>query len=129
MIARSGWCRSTTPEQLVGVADGGDDVLAGVGEDAGQPGPEEHGVLGDHDPHGSSTRIVVGPPSGLITYIVPPMPATRSRSPCRPGALRRVGAAVAVVADLDDESVAGRAIETLARVAPAVAGDVRRAPR
>ena len=55
------------PEQFVGIADGGDDILAGVGQDAGQSGPQEHGVLGDHDPHGISTRIVVGPPSGLIT--------------------------------------------------------------
>ena len=70
--------------QLVGVADGGDDLLAGVGEDPGEAGAQQHGVLGDHDPHGSSTEIVVGPPCGLITYIVPPSPATRSRRPLRP---------------------------------------------
>ena len=69
-IARSGWWRSTADEQLVGVADGGHDLLAGVDEDAGQAGAQQDGVLGDHDAHGSSTEIVVGPPSGLITYSV-----------------------------------------------------------
>ena len=71
-------------EQLVGVADRGDDLLTGIGEDPGQSGPQQHGVLGNHDPHGSSTDTVVGPPFGLITYIVPPSPATRSRRPWRP---------------------------------------------
>ena len=46
--------------------------------------PQQHRVLGDHDPHGSSTEIVVGPPGGLITYIVPPSPATRSCNPAGP---------------------------------------------
>ena len=70
--ARSGWWRSTAVEQLVGVADGGHHVLAGVDQEAGEPGSQEHGVLGDHDAHGSSTEMVVGPPGGLITCSVPP---------------------------------------------------------
>ena len=28
--------------QLVGGSDGGDDLLTGVGQDAGQPGPKQH---------------------------------------------------------------------------------------
>ena len=62
-----GLMQSHDPQQLLGVADRRHDVLAGVGQDARQPGAQQHRVLGDHDPHGSSTRIVVGPPSGLIT--------------------------------------------------------------
>ncbi len=59
--------QSHDPEQLVGIADRGHHVLAGIGQDPRQPRTQQHRVLGDHDPHGSSTRIVVGPPSGLIT--------------------------------------------------------------
>ncbi len=38
-------------DQGVAVAHRGHDLLAGVDEQAGQPGPQQHGVLGDHDPH------------------------------------------------------------------------------
>ena len=51
-----------------------------------RPGPEEHGVLGDDDPHGSSTRRVVGPPAGLITS----QRATEAGRPGRGGRRRPV---------------------------------------
>src|SRR4029453_11329426 len=69
------------PEQRFGVAHGGDDLAAAVVEQLGQPGLEQHGVLGDHDPHGSSTVIAVGPPGGLSTVRVPSTPAARWVSP------------------------------------------------
>ena len=73
-------------EQGVAVADGGHDLLAGVDEQAGQAGSQEHGVLGDHDAHGSSTITVVGPPAGLSTCMRPPRAATRSARPCEAAA-------------------------------------------
>ena len=54
-------------DQGLAVAHRGHDLLAGVVEEPGQPGSQQHGVLGDHDAHGNSTRIVVGPPLGLDT--------------------------------------------------------------
>ena len=112
-------------EQLVGVADGGDDLLAGVGEDPGEPGPQQHGVLGDHDPHGSSTDTVVGPPFGLMTYMFPPRPATRSRRPWSPEPRAGLGAALAVVAHLDDEPVTGPGDRHVRPGGVGVLGDVR----
>ena len=119
--ARSGWCRSTTPQQLVGVADGRDDLLAGVDEEAGEPGAQQHGVLGDHDPHGSSTGEG-GRPARRADDVHPAAeggdPVAQARAGPVPAAA--VGAARAVVADLDQRAgrSAGRG-STRARVASA----------
>ena len=104
--ARSGWLRVDRVDAALAVADGRDHLLARVDQQAGEPGPQQHGVLGDHDPHGISTSSVVGPPGGLITCIVPPTAATRSRRPRSPVPRRLVGTTAAVVADLDDQPVA-----------------------
>src|SRR5690349_20717362 len=49
-----------------------------------QPRRQQHVVLGDHHPHGSSTAIVVGPPAGLSTSTVPSSASARRRIPARP---------------------------------------------
>src|SRR5581483_4891105 len=67
-----------------GVAHGGDDVVAGVGQESGQPRPQQDGVFGDHDAHGSSTVRMVGPPGGLTIRSVPSTAWTRSARPARP---------------------------------------------
>jgi hypothetical protein len=59
------------PQELAGVGHGLDDLQPGVGHQGGEPLAEQDRVLGDHDSHGSSTVIVVGPPTGLSTVIVP----------------------------------------------------------
>src|SRR5690606_30273464 len=71
-------------QQRLGVADRGDDLLAGIGQETGDACSQQHRVLGDHDPHGSSTSTEVGPPTGLSTWIQPPSACTRSASPNRP---------------------------------------------
>jgi hypothetical protein len=50
-------------EQLRGVRHGRDDLEAAVGEHPGEPVPQQHRVLGDHDSHGSSA-VMVGRPAG-----------------------------------------------------------------
>ena len=65
-------------EQRVGVAGAPDDLVAGVLEQPGEALAQQHGVLGDHDPHGSSTAIRVPAPGGLSIASVPPWAATRS---------------------------------------------------
>src|SRR5690606_2624076 len=103
--------------QLVGRADGGHDLLAGVGEDARQPRSQQHGVLGDHDPHGSSTEMVVGPPAGLITSIEPPSPVMRSRRPRRPVPLPTSAPPWPLSRTSITSRFPARAIDTKARVA------------
>lgn len=53
-----------------------------------QPDPQQHGVLGDHGTphigHGSSTLIMVGPPTGLLIRKVPSTDRTRWASPFSP---------------------------------------------
>src|SRR6185369_622981 len=60
------------------------DLVARVLEQAGEALAQEHGVLGDHDAHGSCTAIRVPAPGGLSMASVPPWAATRSAMPGRP---------------------------------------------
>ena len=83
-IARSGSLAQDRVDERVGVGDLGDDVEVVVAEQPGEPVAQEREVLGDHDAHGSSARIVVGPPAGLCTVSVPSSASTRRRSPARP---------------------------------------------
>ena len=86
-------------EQRFCITDTRDDFVPRVLEQAREPFAQQDGVLGDHDPHGNSTSIRVPTPSGLLIRNVPPWAATRSVSPTRPGSLRRIRAADAVVGD------------------------------
>ena len=84
----------------LGVADLGGDLDAGVCEHPGQPLAEQHRVVGDHDPHGSSARDA-GP---WPVRAVHPEVAVEGGDPVGQAAQARavgVGAADAVVADLD----------------------------
>ena len=76
-------------------------LVAVAGEEAHDPLLKEDRVLDDHDPHGSSARIVVGPPTGLATRSVPSSERTRSARPLRPPPGLGSGAALSVVGDLD----------------------------
>src|SRR5215213_10827873 len=78
-------------DQAGAVADLGHDLDPAVGQQPGQALAQQDGVLGDHDPHGSSARITVGPPGGLVTVSWPSTAATRSARPRRP--LPRAGSA------------------------------------
>src|SRR5436305_13269656 len=79
-----------TLEQGFGVFDGGDDVDTGVGEQPGDALAQEQLVVGDYDPHGSSTSRTRLCLSGR-RWIVPPAAPTRSESRVK----SRVGASVA----------------------------------
>jgi hypothetical protein len=57
--------RGQRAQQARTVADGGDHVHTVLGEQPGQGLPEQAGILGDHDAHGTSTVTTVGPPGGL----------------------------------------------------------------
>ena len=56
----------------------------GILQDPGQPLPEQHRIVCDHDTHGSSATIVVPARCGLFTVNRPPTAATRSASPRSP---------------------------------------------
>src|SRR5262245_570873 len=71
-------------QELLRVADGGDHVEAPVGQELGQAGPQQDRVFGDHDAHGSSAVMVVGPPTGLSTVNTPWTAAARWARPRRP---------------------------------------------
>jgi len=71
-------------EQLVAVLDGGDDVETRLGQEALEPGTQQHRVLRDHEAHGSSTTSRVGPPGGLDNASRPSTAATRLASPGSP---------------------------------------------
>src|SRR5690349_23632804 len=45
-------------------------LFRSVSEEANEALAQQHRILGDHDPHGSSARTTVGPPSGLETESV-----------------------------------------------------------
>ena len=80
-------------EQLVGVRHGRDDLELAVGEQPGQPVPQQHRVLGDHDSHGSSAVMTVGPPGGLSMISVPSTDAARCMRPRESGSAVRVSPA------------------------------------
>src|SRR6478735_1304101 len=84
------WERTSTAvpgyerQQRVGVPRAADDLVPGVLEQAGEALAQQHGVLGDHDAHGSSTAIRVPAPAGLSSASDPPWAATRSAIPASP---------------------------------------------
>src|SRR5512132_281426 len=59
-------------------------VEAGVGEEAGEPLPQEHGIVGDDYPHGISARILTPPPGARSTARRPSRAPTRSSSSTSP---------------------------------------------
>ena len=92
-------------DERVGVVDGRDDLEAVRLEQPHHPVAQQREVLGDHDAHGSSARTIVGPPAGLVTTASRRAPRRGGACPARP-LPRRVGAAVAVVLDLELERAA-----------------------
>ena len=83
-IARSGLQFVDDAQQVGRIGHAGDHVVPGVGEDALDARPQQRGVLGDHDAHGSTAVTMVGPVAGLDTVKVPRAARTRSSSPRRP---------------------------------------------
>src|SRR5919109_886491 len=69
-----------TPSSL----DGGGDLEAHVAQEADEAVAQEREVLGDHDAHGSSALIVVGPPAGLWTVSEPSSASMRRLRPVSP---------------------------------------------
>ena len=95
-------------EQLVRGADLRRDLDPGAGQDRGDPLADEDAVVRDHDPHGSSAMTVV-PAPGRADHGQPPVERLDAvGQPAQPRAAGLVGAADAVVGDLDD-GVAARA--------------------
>ena len=106
-------------EQRLAVADAGDDLVAVVGQQRRDALAQQHEVLGDHDPHGSLAVIVVGPPVGAVDLerAVERLDALGEALEARAGHAPR--AAVAVVADREDERrPSSRRTSTWALVAP-----------
>src|SRR6185369_1462426 len=83
--------RAHLQEQLVGVVGLPDDLEARLLEQPRNPFAEEHGVVGEDDPHsGISATTRVPPADGLSTRKEPSRTATRSASPRRPEPFRRL---------------------------------------
>ena len=108
-IATSGRCSSTAARNVAGVAGGGHHVQRLGPQQQAQPFPQQRVVLGDHDPHGSSTSIVVGPPGGLVRVRLPVVRLDPAADAGEAGARRLVGAAVAVVGDPQPQPAAAAA--------------------
>lgn len=66
------------------VVDGGDDGEVVCLEEADQSVSEEGKVFGDDNAHGISRVTMVGPPGGLVMFIVPSKASRRRRMPARP---------------------------------------------
>ena len=95
--------------ERVAVADRGDDVEAVVAQQPRQAVAQEREIFGDHDPHGITARIVVGPP-GRARDLERAVERLDAAARARAGPLPdRIGAAAAVVDDLDDERLAAAA--------------------
>ena len=86
--------------------------MPGIGEDALDAGPQQRGVLGDHDAHGSTAVTIVGPVAGLDTVNVPRAARTRSSSPRSPVASSSVAAVAPPTPSSNTETynVAGRLV-------------------
>src|SRR3954447_18679981 len=68
----------------VGVGGPGDDLVAGIVEQAGASLPTQRPALSDHDPHGTTASTVVPCPSLLASASAPPSALTRSPRPASP---------------------------------------------
>ena len=104
-IATSGRSSSTARTSASPSVDGRDDVEPVVAQEPRQAVAQQREILGDHDPHGITARTVVGPPAGLEISSVPSSASTRRARPLSPDP-DRIGAADAVVDDLDEHRVA-----------------------
>ena len=115
--ARSGRCSTIAVDERRAGVDGGDDLPPAVAQQAGQALAQERQVLGDHDAHGSSARIVVPrSPDCTASRAVERLDALAQAGQARAGG---VGAAVAVVGDLHPQPVArGAPMRTRACAAP-----------
>src|SRR5271170_514154 len=71
-------------QEPLGLARDRGDLVAGLGEQPGQPLAQQYGILRDDYPHGSSAAMIVGPPTGDSTDNRPSTPDIRSASPDRP---------------------------------------------
>src|SRR5262249_38467686 len=65
-------------KQLAGVAGLAGDLHPSLLKKAGGSLPDQHGVVGDHDAHGISARMVVVPPAASSARSVPLSAPTRS---------------------------------------------------
>src|SRR5690606_3775466 len=72
------------PHERGGVGHGGRHLEPLAAQQQREPFAQQGVVLGDHDTHGSSTSILVGPPDGLVTVRTPSCAATRRRIPVSP---------------------------------------------
>src|SRR5260370_9669291 len=69
---------SYDPDELLGVIGLAHHLYAGLFQQPGRAPPDQHGVVGDPDPHGISARMRVAPPATWSTQRWPPSAPTRS---------------------------------------------------
>ena len=101
-----GLVRAHLAQEVLAVARLADDLEAGVLEQPHRAAAQQHRVVGDHDPHGSSARRTVPSPGGEATVKRPPKAVDAVGEPAQAGAGGRVGTAAAVVAHRHVEAVA-----------------------
>src|SRR5580704_9647656 len=71
-------------EKRLAVGDPRDDLNAVFGQEQRDTFADERGVVGDHDPHGSSATTIVPPAGSLRIAMVPSSASIRSRNPASP---------------------------------------------
>src|SRR5260370_28046153 len=89
---------SYDPDELLGVIGLAHHLYAGLFQQPGRALPDQHGVVGDHDPHGISARMRVAPPATWPTQRRPPSAPTRSATSASPASGSRPGPAAASTA-------------------------------
>ena len=107
-------------QQVLGVAGLGDDLEARLLEQARDALAQQHAVVGEDDAHGTSALTVVPSPGRRVDLEAPVERREAVGEAAQAGAAPRIGAADAVVADLDHGvEPLSRATRTAAVEAPA----------
>ena len=83
-MATSGRCSSSARSRSGARFDGGGDLEAVRLEQPDQAVSQQEEVFGDDDAHGTSMTTMVGPPTGLLTAMMPSKVASRRSTPASP---------------------------------------------
>src|SRR5262249_14007734 len=104
-------------KELAGIAGLADHLHAGLLKKAGGSLPDQHGIVGDHNAHGTSARMLTAPPAMSSTRSFPPSAPTRSATSQSPASSPGAGEQPAVMVTLSRPPACSAS--TVTPVAPA----------